>query len=109
MEKSEKQLRQKPATTPEEEENECIALAYSLVKKRLKEGTATSQETVHFLRAGSTKQKEEVEKLRKENDLLVAKVESLESQKRIEDLYEDAIAAMRVYSGHGSDSEEDGN
>lgn len=98
--------RQKPATTPEEEENECISLAYSLVKKRLREGTATSQETVHFLRAGSTKHKEEVEKLRRENDLLVAKVENLESQKRIEDLYEDAIAAMRIYSGNGSDDDD---
>ena len=51
----------KPGVTPEEEENQCIALAYNLAKKRLIEGTATSQEVTHFLKLGSSKTKIEKE------------------------------------------------
>ena len=97
--------RRKPATTPEENENECISLAYDLVRRRLINGTATSQETVHFLKAGSRKYQLEIEELKRKNDLLVAKVESLESQKRIEDLYANALAAMKTYSGQEQDDE----
>ena len=98
-------VKRKPATTPEENENECISLAYDLVKKRLRNGTATSQETTHFLKAGSRKYQLEIEELKRKNDLLVAKVESLESQRRIEDLYANALTAMRTYSGQGNDDE----
>lgn len=98
-------VRKKPATTPEENENECISLAYDLVKKRLRNGTATSQETTHFLKAGSRKYQLEIEELKRRNDLLVAKVENLESQKRVEDLYANALSAMKTYSGHGDDNE----
>ena len=98
-------VKRKPATTPEENENECISLAYDLVKKRLRNGTATSQETTHFLKAGSRKYQLEIEELKRKNDLLVAKVESLESQRRVEDLYANALTAMRTYSGQGNEDE----
>ena len=97
--------KRKPATTPEENVNECISLAYDLVKKRLRNGTATSQETTHFLKAGSRKYQLEIEELKRKNDLLVAKVESLESQKRVEDLYANALEAMKTYSGQIKDDE----
>lgn len=86
-----------PATSPEERENQLIALAYDLVEKRLIEGTATSQETVHFLKMGSVRQQEELEKLRSENELLKAKTECIQSDKITEQLYRDAIDAMRSY------------
>lgn len=98
-------VKRKPATTPEENENECISLAYDLVKKRLRNGTATSQETTHFLKAGSRKYQLEIEELKRKNDLLVAQVENLESQKRVEDLYANALSAMKTYSGHGDEDE----
>ena len=98
-------VKRKPATTPEENENECISLAYDLVKKRLRNGTATSQETTHFLKAGSRKYQLEIEELKRKNDLLIAKVENLESQKRVEDLYANALTAMKTYSGQGNDDE----
>lgn len=97
--------KRKPALTPEEVENECIDLAYSLVRKRLREGTATSQETTHFLRAGSHKYQLEIEELKKKNELLVAKVKNLESQTRSEEVYAEALAAMKTYSGHGDEDE----
>lgn len=86
-----------PATSPEERENQLIALAYDLVEKRLIEGTATSQETVHFLKMGSVRQQEELEKLRSENELLKAKTDAIQSDHVQEDLYREAINAMRSY------------
>ena len=50
------------AFTPEGRENQLISFAYDLVEKRLREGTATAQETVHFLKMGSTKSRLEKEK-----------------------------------------------
>lgn len=97
----------KPAITPEARENQLIALAYNLVEQRLLDGTATSQETTHFLKMGSYKARLEAEKLRKENELLVAKTEAIQSGKRIEELYGNAIAAMRVYQGQEEDNDSD--
>lgn len=91
----------RPALTPEARENQLISLAVDLVEQRLLDGTASSQETTHFLKLGSMKNQLEMKKLEEENKLLVAKTEALQSQKHIEELYADAIAAMRRYSGHG--------
>lgn len=83
--------------TPEARENQLIALAYDLVEERLRNGTATSQETTHFLKMGSPRSKLEEELLRKDCELRQAKIENMEREKRIEALYEDAIAAVKDY------------
>ena len=93
----------RPPLTPEANENQMISLAMDLVRQRLINGTASSQETTHFLKLGSSKAKAEMEKLRHENELLQAKTEALQSSKRIEELYADAISAMKSYSGHGEE------
>ena len=93
----------RPAMTPEARENQLIAMAYDLVEQRLLNGTATSQETTHFLKLGSMKARLEAEKLRKENELLEAKTEALQSAKRVEELYSEALNAMRAYSGNMDD------
>lgn len=93
--------------TDEGRENELIALAYDLVEKRLREGTATSQETTHFLRLGSTKERIEKEILERQKELITAKTEALQSSKRIEELYANAMAAFRSYSGREEPYEED--
>ena len=80
-------------------ENQLIALSYDLVEQRLRDGTATSQETTHFLRMGSPKARLEREKLEKEIELMAAKKEAIESVKKIEELYGDAINAFRDYGG----------
>lgn len=98
----------RPALTPEARENQLIALATDLVEKRLIEGTASSQETTHFLKLATTKARLEKEILEKQKELISAKTESLQSSKRIEELYAQAISAMRRYSGQGdSDDEEE--
>lgn len=97
----------RPALTPEARENQLIALAVDLVEQRLLDGTASSQETTHFLKLGSTKNRLEMEKLQEENRLLKAKTEALQSAKRVEELYSEAIKAMRRYSGQGDPDEDE--
>ena len=87
----------KPASTPEARENQLISLAVDLAEKQLREGTASSQVISHFLKLGSTKEQLELEKLKKENELLVAKTETLQSAKRVEELYARAMDAFKGY------------
>lgn len=95
--------RPRPALTPEAREEQMIALAVNLVEQRLLDGTASSQETTHYLKLGSSKTKLEKERLREENELLRAKVKAIESNARIEQLYAEAIEAMREYAGKAND------
>lgn len=95
----------RPALTPEARENQLISLATDLVEQRLLDGTASSQETTYFLKQGSLKTKLEMEKLKEENALLKAKTENLQSQKRVEELYMEALNAMRNYAGQGEPDE----
>ena len=97
---------QRPAFTPEARENQLISLAVDLAEKQLREGTASSQVITHYLKLGSTKERLEKEILEKQKDLITAKTENLQSAKRVEELYAEAISAMRKYSGHGGDEDE---
>ena len=96
----------KPATTPEARENQLISLATNLAEQQLREGTASSQVITHYLKLGSTKNQLELEKLKRENELLRAKTESIESAKRVEELYSKAIDAIKLYSGNGGNINE---
>lgn len=95
----------RPATTPEGRERQLISLSYDLAEKQLIEGTASSQVVTHFLKMGASREKLEQERLRRENTLLDAKVEQISSGARIEELYEDAIKAMKTYSGQGDEED----
>ena len=97
----------RPATTPEARENQLIALAVDLAEKQLIEGTASSQVITHYLKLGSTKERIEREILEKQKALIEAKTENLQSAKRIEELYTNAINAMKNYSGQNDSSEDD--
>lgn len=90
-----------PAISPDAREKQLIALSVDLVEKRLREGTATSQEIVHFLKLGSMREKLEREKLEQENELLRAKTEALQSAKKVEELYSGALLAMQGYRYEG--------
>lgn len=97
----------RPALTPEARENQLISLAIDLVEQRLIDGTASSQETTHFLKLASQKTKLELERQRLENELIQAKTQNLRDQADMKALYADAIAAMRRYSGHDNDYEDE--
>jgi hypothetical protein len=95
----------RPALSPESRESQMAALAMDLVEQRLRDGTASSQETTHFLKLVSSRAKLEQERLRLENDLVAAKTKALANAEEIKVLYEEALKAMRRYGGHGDDEE----
>lgn len=89
----------RPALTPEARENQLIALAVNLAEKQLRDGTASSQVIAHYLKLGTARERLERERLEEENKLLRAKTEAIESAKRVEELYANALKAMKNYSG----------
>lgn len=97
--------RGRPALSPEARENQMVALAVDLAEQQLIDGTASSQVITHFLKIGSMRERLERERLEEENKLLKAKTEALQSAKRVEELYEDAINAMKRYSGNADADE----
>ena len=96
-----------PAKTIEGRENQMISLAVDVAEQQLAAGIASAQVITHYLRLGTTKARLEKEKLAKENQLLTAKTEALQSAKKVEELYAKALTAMRAYSGQ-SPLEDDG-
>lgn len=95
-----------PASTPEARENQLIALATDLAEEQLRAGTASSQVVTHFLKLGSLKETLEREKLERENALLKAKADSLQSAATSEELFREAIAAFGQYRGDESGDED---
>ena len=103
----EKSRQHRPATTPEGRENEVISQAIDLAETQIKNGSASSQVITHFLKLGSTREKLEQQRLEHENELTKVKIEAIESQKRVEELYTEALNAMRSYAGQITESETD--
>lgn len=99
--------RRPPATTPEARENQLIAAAVDFAERSIRNGTASSQIVTHYLKLGSSREKLEQEGLRRENELRAMKAEAMASAKRIEELYANAIDAMRGYQGLEAINEDD--
>ena len=95
--------RRRPATTPEGREQQLISMAVELAEQRIRAGTASAQEIVHFLKLGSTREQLEQERLRRENQLLASKADALASASRMEELVGEAIEAMRSYRSSAPD------
>jgi hypothetical protein len=94
-----KKPRRPPATTPEARENQIASLAYDEVERQIRAGEASSQVLTHFLKVGSTLERLQQQRLIKEVELMEKKAEAMDSAKRVEELYDNAIAAMRSYGG----------
>lgn len=90
----------RPALSPEARENQLIYLATELAEQQLRDGTASSQVITHYLKLGSSKEKIEKEILERQKELITAKTEALQSAKHVEELYANAIEAMKSYSGN---------
>lgn len=91
--------RKPPAKTLEARENQLVALAVDVAEQQLSERTASSQVITHFLKLGTTIASLEREKLARENELLKAKAEALNTGKNLEKLYSEALEAILSYSG----------
>lgn len=106
MNDADKPVRKRPpATTIEARENQMIALAVDLAESQLRDGSASSQVITHYLKLGTTRERLEQDNLRKSGRLTDAKISSIESSAHSEEMYEQAIAAMKSYSmGGGNDA-----
>lgn len=82
-----------------------IHLADKLAEKQLREGSASAQVITHFLKLGSSREKLEQEKLALETELVKAKTEAISNQAKSEELFANAIIAMRSYQGGAREEE----
>lgn len=96
-----------PDLTPDDQQRRLINKAYAAVERRIDEGTATAQELVYFLKLGSQREQKEMMILESQAKLYDAKTEALASAKHTEELYNQAIEAMRSYSGLGGMNQND--
>jgi hypothetical protein len=97
---NERKAKGRPATTLKGREDQLIALAVDVAEDQLRRGTASAQVITHYLKLGTTREQLEQERLKRENTLLTAKVDALASAQKVEELYANALRAMRVYSGN---------
>ena len=94
-----------PSLDPEARQNQLIALAVDCAEQQLRDGTASSQVITYYLKQSSRENQLKIEQLEEENKLLRAKTEALKSEKRSEELIEEALKAFRNYAGHGDPDE----
>lgn len=92
------------ALTPEARENQMISLAIDLAERQLMEGTASSQVITHYLKLGSTRERLEKELMEKQKELMSVKAENIRSNLNMDEMYAKAIEAMRSYSGHANET-----
>ncbi len=97
--------RRKPAKTPEAREQQLISMAIDASEELILTGKAPAPVLTHYLKMGSTREKLEQEKLRQENELLKAKIKTLESVERQEVMYREALDAMSNYKGQKDEFE----
>lgn len=95
------------ARSPEARENQLIKAAVDLAEKQLGEGTASAQVITHYLKLATTRERLEKDKLSKETLLLQAKTDALQSVKKIEELYNNALNAMQSYRSNEGREETD--
>lgn len=109
-EKSDPTDRQMPAMNPEDREQQMIALADGLAEKQLRDGTASSQVMVHYLKMGTSMYQLELAQTEKQNLLLEQKVEELKSRQRADSMMDDLFKAIQQYNGMSpDDGDEEGN
>lgn len=103
----EKPRRGPPALTLDGREKQLVMLAIDLAEEQMLNKSISSQVHSHFLKLGTTRELLEQERLRQENELLKAKIKTLESMKTTEELYEKALRAMTRYGGKDDREEDD--
>lgn len=96
-----------PVRTQDARESQLIAMAYDAVEERIRNGTATSQELVHFLKLGTKRERIEQEILERQKELVTAKTEALQSQRKVEELFANALDYFKIYAGYGAKSDDE--
>lgn len=96
------------ALSPEAREQQLISLAMDVAEQQLMDGTASAQVITHYLKLGSSKEKKDLEKAEAEIALMKAKIESLQREERVEELFKSALDSFKVYSGQTVTAEDEG-
>lgn len=96
----------RPSTTLEGRENQAIELAVNLAVEQLRAGTASSQVICHYLKLGTTREKTEQQLLKKQLELMDAKIRNLQDASNTAELYQKALEAMNRYSGRNDSNDE---
>lgn len=99
--------KRRPAIHPDARTNQLISYAIDLVEKRLLDGSASSQETTHFLKQATAKYRLEQTILERQAELITAKTDEIRTKQKNEELMVAAMNAMRSYQGLGSDEDYD--
>lgn len=80
-------------------EKQMVALAVDLAEQQLRDGTASAQVITHYLKLGTEREKLERAILKEQRDLITEKTKALKSAAHMEELYAQAIEAMKTYGG----------
>ena len=94
-----------PAKTLEGREQQLIAKAVDLAERQIEEGTASAQVITHYLKLGTTRERLEQEQIRRRNKLLEVQAEQIAASQRSEELFAQALKAMRSYKGEVDEDE----
>ena len=102
---SDHRVERPPAKTLEGREQQLIAKAVDLAERQIEEGTASSQVITHYLKLGTTRERLEQEQIRRRNKLLEVQAEQIAASQRSEELFAQALKAMRSYKGEVDEDE----
>ena len=90
--------RSRPLLDPDARERMLVGLAVDLAEKQLRDGTAAPSTLNHYLKLATKREHLERAVLEKQQKLLQAKVEALDSSHDAKEMYEAAISAMKSYA-----------
>ena len=82
---------------PVSREKQLINLAVNLAEQQLRDGTAPASVINHYLKLASSREAIEREILEKQAELISAKANAIASDKKSEELFNQAIDALSTY------------
>lgn len=94
-----------PELDPVARQAQLINLAELQAEKQMLEGTASAQIVVHYLKLATIREQKELELLERQTQLAQAKIDAIAAGRREEELYAQAIEAMKLYNGGGDESD----
>lgn len=90
-----------PLLSPSGQLDDLGPLAVDLIRKRLREGTASSQETTQILKLVASREKAQLEKelLEAQIELAKMKTQAISTADEIKEMYKNAMDAFSIYRG----------
>lgn len=85
-----------------------IALAVNQAERMLLEGNAPTQVVLHYLKLGASRENMERELLKKQIELMEAKIESIQAQQGREEMYQNAFNAFMSYQSSSRNPDDTG-